>query len=352
MELNTWWSSDRRQRYWMEITDRADLGANLHAPQTDGSGKDHWSYTLVTAVRPGDVVLHWHKTLLGRPGIVGYSVAAADPVTDQIVWNAHGTYGRARAGTPRRPAWRVDLADFTRIDPPVWQDDIRAVETIIRRALSDLQSRHTGPLYLPFVFSDKRPVRTTQGYLVTFPYELLDLIGGLHAVSPAPDRPAETWRPSGDGASSPVAKSARAGAAGYVQDVRVRLALEAHAVEWAMRSYHAKGFDVQNVGTTCAYDILAVRGTEELHIEVKGSSIEEVTAVELTRGEVEHGRARTTDLVVVDAIRWERLPSGEVRTEGGRARVWRAWTPKPDSLEATRYRHFIPGGPDENHPVT
>lgn len=185
---------------------------------------------------------------------------------------------------------------------------------------------------------------------MTFPYQLFDLISGLHGVSPASDRPAEPRQLSVAGLSAPVAKEARTGAAGYIQDVRVRLALEAHAVEWAMRSYEAQGFDVQNVGTTSPYDILAVRGTEELHIEVKGSSIDGVTSVELTRGEVEHGRTCVTDLVVVDAIRWERLPSGEVRTEGGRARVWRAWTPKPDSLKAVRYRHFIPDVSDENHP--
>lgn len=86
MAINEWWRDDPAQDYWMEITDRADLGADLHAPQVDGAGRDYWSYSLVASVRPGDVVLHWHKSLLGSPGIVAYSTAAHGPLADEIVW--------------------------------------------------------------------------------------------------------------------------------------------------------------------------------------------------------------------------------------------------------------------------
>ena len=33
--LNAWWEGDARERYWLEITDRLDLGIDLHAPQRD-----------------------------------------------------------------------------------------------------------------------------------------------------------------------------------------------------------------------------------------------------------------------------------------------------------------------------
>lgn len=42
MAINAWWDGDSTETFWMEITDRADLGANLHAPQSDGSGRDYW----------------------------------------------------------------------------------------------------------------------------------------------------------------------------------------------------------------------------------------------------------------------------------------------------------------------
>ena len=32
--LNTWWTADPAQRYWMEITHREDIGGNLHAPSS------------------------------------------------------------------------------------------------------------------------------------------------------------------------------------------------------------------------------------------------------------------------------------------------------------------------------
>jgi hypothetical protein len=57
----------------MEITDRADLGADLFASTTDGTGKPYWGYELLTYVQPGDIVLHSYNTLACEPGIVGWS---------------------------------------------------------------------------------------------------------------------------------------------------------------------------------------------------------------------------------------------------------------------------------------
>jgi hypothetical protein len=99
VRLNEWWQDDPAECYWMEITDRDDLGANVQALQRDGSGRENWSYALVTALRPGDIVLHWHKTQRQVPGIVGYSRAVDGPFEDELVWHARGTYG-AKAGPP------------------------------------------------------------------------------------------------------------------------------------------------------------------------------------------------------------------------------------------------------------
>ena len=67
MAINEWWAADSGQRFWMEITDRYDLGADLFAPTTDGRGRPYWGYELITYVQPGDIILHWHKTLAGEP---------------------------------------------------------------------------------------------------------------------------------------------------------------------------------------------------------------------------------------------------------------------------------------------
>ena len=37
--INAWWSADPRQRFWLEITDRHDVGVDLHCPQRGSDGK-------------------------------------------------------------------------------------------------------------------------------------------------------------------------------------------------------------------------------------------------------------------------------------------------------------------------
>jgi hypothetical protein len=95
-ELNRWWEGLPSERYWMEITDRDDVGSDLFAPQFDDGGRAHWSYNLVTEVRVGDVVLHWHKTLQGAPAMVGWSLVSGPPEHSEIVWQARGTFGARR----------------------------------------------------------------------------------------------------------------------------------------------------------------------------------------------------------------------------------------------------------------
>ena len=92
-------------RFWLEITDREDLGQDLHAPQVDARGNEYWSYSLVQCLHPGDVVFHWSKTLEGGPGIVGFSRAIGDVQEDTIRWQAHGTRGRERGVATTSASW-------------------------------------------------------------------------------------------------------------------------------------------------------------------------------------------------------------------------------------------------------
>jgi hypothetical protein len=90
------------------------------------------------------------------------------------------------------------------------------------------------------------------------------------------------------------------------------------------------------------YDLL-VRGLgKELHVEVKGSSVE-AGAVELTVNEVTHAHNhKPTDLVVVDCIRFRKRSDGEYVTSGGQRRVWRDWEPEDALLSPTRFRYDLP----------
>lgn len=329
----------------MEITDRIDLGADLHAPQIDDAGREYWSYALVTAVQPGDVVLHWHKSLLGAPGIVGYSTAAEGPEEDEIVWASQGTYGRTRPLAGPEPSWRYALTGYTALARPVTQDAFRRAEGKLRRIKQQLETSHPGSLYFPFAFSDKRPVRAAQGYLVKLPAAIVAAVPELKQI-PRVDRDRiPRQRP----ASSELAVAARKRrGAGYLRDEVVRLAIERHAVDWALSHYSSLGYDVKDVGGTESYDVLAVDDQQELHIEVKGSSGMAET-VELTANEVDHAAAADTHLVVVDLIDWRRAPDGTVETSGGRIRVWESWTPTQISLKPTRYRYQLPKSGARRH---
>jgi hypothetical protein len=177
MAISEWWAGDPSERFWLEITDRETLGQDLYAPQRDQSGHETWSYSLVSHVNPGDIVLHYWKQPGQEKAIVGYSQATGTLETTTIQWQAHGTYGRAvGAATAERPAWRFPLSGFTDLPDPVTLDDLRAFEPSLRSEVQQLAAQFSGPMYLPFAFSDKRPLRTAQGYLTKMPARLVAAI--------------------------------------------------------------------------------------------------------------------------------------------------------------------------------
>ncbi|MER5337974.1 DUF3883 domain-containing protein [Micromonospora sp. NPDC002717] len=150
-------------------------------------------------------------------------------------------------------------------------------------------------------------------------------------------------------------RSSRSGGSGYMTDQVLKVALEQHAVRTVMDHYRdVEGYEVEDVGSRESYDVRATRGTEELHIEVKGSS-GLANRVELTSNEVDHAYGTDTHLVIVDEIQWRRLPDGTIETSGGRARRWTAWAPADEHLTITRYWYRPPAHTDElplRHEIT
>jgi hypothetical protein len=189
-----------------------------------------------------------------------------------------------------------------------------------------------GSVYFPWAFSDKRPLRTTQGYLVKMPASVVALLTGLTVAQ----------KPPAKGKSRKCTK----GTGGRQQDPAVRKAIERHAMDWALEYFKKEGYEVDDVGSTESYDIYALNDAdEELHIEVKGSSSSSI-AVELTDGEVNHWSDEYERvLVVVDEISWTKT-ANVIETSGGRQRVWRHWELEPtdSSLIPIRYRYFVPDG--------
>ncbi|MCC5480838.1 DUF3883 domain-containing protein [Streptomyces barringtoniae] len=89
--------------------------------------------------------------------------------------------------------------------------------------------------------------------------------------------------------------------AGYISDPKKRKAVEEHAEQLATAHYELQGWTVEKLGKP--YDLRCTRGTEERHVEVKGTT-GAATSVELTINEVLYARDKgnTVDPYVVSDI--------------------------------------------------
>jgi hypothetical protein len=172
VRTNNWWDGDASESFWMEITDRDDLGSALWAPQRDGGGAESWSYTLLTYVRPGDRVFHWHKTMAGEPAIVGWSTAVGPLDVQTKSWQARGTRGRSRAASVG-PAWVVPLKDFIRLETPITRRMVNSRYAEIIELLDENSRLASGSAYAPFQNYGGRELRAQQGYLTKFPAALV-----------------------------------------------------------------------------------------------------------------------------------------------------------------------------------
>lgn len=192
--MHRWWENALGERYWLEITDRPDLGVDLKAPQTADNGSDYWSYSLVTCVREGDVVLHYHAP---QNAITAYSWATGTHWAEDIVWASHGTVARTAGVSPYlRPGWRIGLEGFTPLTRPLPLSRIRQHEATLRDVARRLEHEYGRPIYFPFAMSGKRPPRPAQGYLTKFPAALVSAFEELAELAgaspPVSDRSSRT----------------------------------------------------------------------------------------------------------------------------------------------------------------
>ncbi|MDE0039176.1 MAG: hypothetical protein OXU77_16725 [Gammaproteobacteria bacterium] len=122
-ELSRWWDATRdSETFWLEVTDRKDLSANLKSPQTDQKGDMFWGYSILKEVRKGDVIFHYHRA---SRGIVARSVASGDFWEDDVVWAAHGRTQRAGIQPYGRPGWYVGLESYTELEVALPVAEIR-----------------------------------------------------------------------------------------------------------------------------------------------------------------------------------------------------------------------------------
>ncbi|WP_138733089.1 protein NO VEIN domain-containing protein [Modestobacter excelsi] len=336
MALNTWWTSDPAQRYWMEITHREDLGANLHAPKLNAGV---WSYDLVSQVQPGDRILHWKsgptRAMLGWSQVTGPATTVP-----QYTWQPRGTVGRSQRGPRTSEGWVAPLGGLTMFSrPPTLEALLPLLDNLLELSAA-LAARHGEPTYFPFYRYGGTRVRTQQAYFVKFPVELFDLIPGIESARRSAEAEVEDADVPED--FQPASKAAPCGRTTRAQDPKLRAAIERRSLDVAVAYYQGLGAtDWKELGKP--YDIAVTVDGIERHCEVKGSSMV-IDTVELTINEVDHGRACAyADLIVVDGITVSRdKATGEIHATGGRPRIWSDWSPAEDALKARKFAYQLP----------
>lgn len=335
MALNTWWTADPGQRYWMEITHRPDIGGSLHAPKLP---EGQWSYDLVSQVQPADRVLHWSG---GERALVGWSnVAGAATTVPKYTWQPRGSSGRALPGPRTTEGWVAPLGGMRRFEAPPNLATLLPLLDDLMDANKRLADKYREPIYFPFYRYGGTQIRTQQAYFVKFPEQLFDLVPGIEMARIGPyvgdadtDVP-EDFQPPNQHA--PHGRTTRA------QDPKLRAAIERRALDVALEYYQSiGGIDARELGKP--YDLAVTVDGIERHCEVKGSSML-IDCVELTINEVNHGRdCAHVDLIVVDGIQVTRdRLTGNIDAAGGNRRVWADWSPAEESLTARRFAYSLP----------
>jgi hypothetical protein len=322
-----WWSGQKGERYWLEFTDRRDLGADLRAPEVDESGAPNWRYSLFKLTQPGDIVFHYHKH---HDAIVAASRVAGLPRPQSIVWGARGTFARAKGVKPHeRAGYAVPLSDFVKLPTPLTLETLRMHKTEMRAIVGELQAkfpRHA--LYFPFELAE-RPVRALQGYAFKLPdrfVQFFDLYEGI------------------DGSVVPEATAPRKRGTSKVQGFapfEIRRAIERRAMALALVHYRRLGFKVENVSLTSPYDVLATKNGKSLLVEVKGT-IGGGEAVFLTKNEVENVRQHPGGcaLFVVHGMSID-SSAHKPCAIGGSVKVYEPWEIDVESLEPLQFRYWI-----------
>ncbi len=146
--IHNWWKGRSSEIFWLEVTRRPDIGANLNAPQTDESGEEFWSYSLIKEVKEGEVVYHYDGI---AQAIVARSSATGVVWEDEVIWAARGSSARSANITPHpRPGWYLGLEHYEKLSHRITLGVIRERAEVIRSLTTSLANEVGKPLYFPF----------------------------------------------------------------------------------------------------------------------------------------------------------------------------------------------------------
>ena len=182
LKINEWWKDYPSECFWLEITWRLDIGADLKAPQFAGDGeRETYSYTLLKYVSVGDIVFHYSTR---HSSIIGYSIVDSEYFEDDIKWKALGTSAlKDEREAYIRPGFKVGLRNFTEFSDPISLNNLRAYSSNILSIKNKMEKTHKGGLYFPFSFDKEILVKgAVQGYLVKFPESIVSLFDQMQSA--------------------------------------------------------------------------------------------------------------------------------------------------------------------------
>jgi hypothetical protein len=335
---HSWWESSLEEKFWVESTDRTDIGRNLLAPISSHAGQK-----LVAFVEDGDVVFHYYQP---TKSIVAFSVAKGFPKIGEIRWPD-------RKKSENSPAYKIDLINYTELDEPITLKEIQDKQESIRTIKSALDKKYDGKsIYFPFQIPKEKVIQPAQGaYLSKMPKALVDLFPTAvqqlgqdiapeisHIKSPITSKLA-TYQPT-----SP--KLPAESSYGIQTDEKKKKATELRGMTLATEYLKKLGYSVEDVSSQkrLGYDLRAVKGAEVVGVEVKASIMSRIE-VAVTTAEVEYAQIAGEEfrslLYVVDQITCTK-DGIEYKTSGGRERFWWDWNPDSDSLTPIDYRFTLP----------
>ncbi|MGE0025601.1 MAG: hypothetical protein AB7O78_02615 [Thermoleophilia bacterium] len=175
--IRPWWRGDPAERMWVEITDRPDIGTDLHCPQRDTAGRANPGYSTILFAEAGDVVVHYDRR---AQAITSWSIVRGSLESAPTLWASHRGAVRRRVGTERReqPGWWRDLEGPFLVEPiPLATLRARAPEILAAIAAVTPSGQ---PSYAPFYgYGAADELRPTQYYLTKLPLSVAAHLPGL-----------------------------------------------------------------------------------------------------------------------------------------------------------------------------
>ena len=181
MDLHRWWKNVPGEHFWLEVTDRPDMGADLHAPQRKEGGSEFWSYSLILELDDGDIVFHYSKP---EKSIVGFSMVSGDPWKGETIWSARGTSARSKGLLPYpRPGFWRGLQYTTKLAHPISLETIRSRRDEVLSIPKNIEQSLSPPSYFPFHSYGPTSLRPAEGYLFKLPTAFVTMFGLPQAAS-------------------------------------------------------------------------------------------------------------------------------------------------------------------------